>query len=300
MQTSHRSPVERVNDPALEWYEGSPDLLLLLAHATGFCKEVWRPVVSRLRERGVDAGVIAVDSRGHGSAEQIDLPVNWWTFGRDLADLVDRLSFPGSIVGIGHSMGGTAIAMLDILLPGRLRGMCLVEPVIIPPPYRQTYDFPLALQAAGRRPTFPSLESAANSYRSKPFFRRWHPDAFAAYIEGAFRDDSGGVALACRPETEAAVFAAGTDTGVFDRLDELRSPVRLLVSDYSGELEGPIRALEGRIPNSTTSYLTGQTHMVVMENPDLIAAEVVEFLRTLSLADQPQEDPNARPSPISR
>ena len=78
------------------------------------------------------------------------------------------------------------------------------------------------------------------------------------------------------------MFAAGTDTGMFDRLDELGSPVRLLVSDYSGELEDPIRALEGRIPNSTTSYLTGDTHMVVMENPDRIASEVVQFLRRLT------------------
>ncbi len=273
-----------MKDPAVEWYEGSSDLLLLLAHATGFCKEVWRPVVSCLRKRGVGATVLAVDSRGHGSGGPLDVPVTWWTFGQDLVDLVGRLSFPGSVVGIGHSMGGTAVAMLDILAPGRLSGMVLVEPVIIPPPYRQSRDFPLALQAAGRRPLFPSRGAASASYRAKPFFRRWHPEAFDGYLEGAFKEHPTGVTLACQPETEAAVFAAGTDTEMFDRLDEFGSPVRLLVSDYSGELEDPIRSLEGRIPNSTTSYLTGDTHMVVMENPDRVASEVVDFLRRLTVA----------------
>lgn len=276
-----------MTDPALEWHEGSPDLLLLLAHATGFCKEVWRPVVHELRKWGVGATVLAWDAGGHGSADLIETPVTWWTFGQDLAVLSDRLNFPGSVVGVGHSMGGTAVAMLDILRPGLMAGMVLVEPVIIPPPYRRSPDFPLAVRAARRRSSFPSRKAVADIYRSKPLFRRWHPDAFDGYLEGALRDHPDGVVLACPPEIEAEIFATGTDTRMFDRLDDLAAPVRLLVTDHSGGLERFIRALEGKITNSTTSYLTGDTHMVVMENPDRVAAEIVDFLRRLPNVDEP-------------
>ena len=271
--------------PDLEWHEGSSDLLLLLGHGTGFCKEVWRPVVTCLQKQAVGATALAWDAGGHGSARTLDTPIDWWTFGRELAVLVDRLPLQGPVVGVGHSMGGTTIIMLDLLRPGLQAGMVLVEPVIFPPPYQRYEDFPLALRTARRRSLFPSLEAAAASYRSKPLFRNWHPQAFDGYLEGGFREHgAGGVTLACPPDVEAAVFAASTDTRVFDRLDELHSPARLMITDGPGDLEGPIKALEGRIANSTTSYLTGENHLVVMENPDRVAGEIAQFLHSLSLA----------------
>ena len=207
-----------MNEAALKWHEGSPDALLLLGHATGFCKEVWRPVVSELRRQGVGATALAWDARGHGSAPPLGSPVTWWTFAEDLIDLVDQLSPQVPIVGVGHSMGGAAMVMVEMMRPGLLAGMVLIEPVIIPPHFRSTGDHPLAMMAAMRRPTFPSREDAAASYRSKPLFRRWHEDAFSGYLEGGLVPHADGVALACRPEVESAVFAASTETGLYGRL----------------------------------------------------------------------------------
>ena len=268
----------------LEWHDGSCEALLLLGHATGFCKEVWRPVVAELRRQGVGATALAWDARGHGSAPPLGSPVTWWTFGRDLVDLIDELSPTTPVVGVGHSMGGATMVMAEILRPSLLAGMLLVEPVIIPPPYGRLDDLPLATMAARRRPTFPSREAAAASYRPKPLFRRWHPDAFAGYLEGALRPHPDGVALACPPEVESEVYAASTETRIFERLDELRAPVRLLLSDHPGELQHAMEALEGAFPDATTVYLTGQSHMVVMENPGVVAAEIADFLAALELA----------------
>ena len=122
------------------------------------------------------------------------------------------------------------------------------------------------------------MEAAAASYRSKPLFKRWHEDAFSGYLEGGLVPHADGVALACPPEVESAVFAASTDTGLYARLDELAAPVRLLITDFPGELEAVMAALEGRFPNARTSFLAGQSHMVVMERPDLVAAEIANFL----------------------
>ena len=267
----------------LEWHDGSCEALLLLGHATGFCKEVWRPVVTELRRQGVGATALAWDAKGHGSAPPLGSPVTWWTFGRDLVDLIDELSPTAPVVGVGHSMGGAATVMAEMIRPGLLSGMVLIEPVIIPPDFRTSGDHPLAMMAAMRRPTFPSRQAAAASYRSKPLFKRWHAGAFSAYLEGGLTPHADGVALACRPEVESAVFAASTETGLYGRLDELTAPIRLLISDYPGELEAVMDALEGRLPNTKTSFLMGQSHMVVMERPDLVATEIGDFLRELSL-----------------
>lgn len=273
-----------MNEAAIERYAGSPEVLLLLGHATGFCKEVWRPVVSELRRQGIGAAVVAWDAAGHGSAQPIEPPITWWTFGQEVVALVDELAPSGPVVGVGHSMGGATMVMAELLRPGTLAGMVLIEPVITPPPYGRRTDHALAVMAARRRPTFPSREAAAASYRPKPLFRHWHPDAFAGYLEGALRAHPDGVGLACPPEVEAAVFAASTETGLFGRLNELHARVRLLLSDHPGELEEAMVALEDAFPNATTSYLTGQSHMVVMERPDLVAAEIADLLGSLSLA----------------
>lgn len=264
--------------PRLEWHDGSGEALLLLSHATGFCKEVWRPVVTELRKEGVDATALAWDARGHGSAPAFGSPVSWWTFAEDLVELIEELSPEGPIVGVGHSMGGASMVMVEMIRPGLLSGMVLIEPVIIPPHFRSSGDHPLALMAAMRRPTFPSREAAAASYRSKPLFKRWHEDAFSGYLEGGLVPHADSVALACPPEVESAVFAASADTGLYALLDELATPVRLLISDSPGELAAVMAALEGRFPNARTSFLAGQSHMVVMERPDLVAAEIADFL----------------------
>ena len=266
---------------ALERHAGSSDALLLLGHATGFCKEVWRPVVAELRDQGVSATALAWDARGHGSAPPFESAVTWWTFARDLVDLVDELSPAAPIVGVGHSMGGAAMVMVDMMRPGLLSGMVLIEPVIIPPHFRVPAESSLALTAAVRRPTFPSRDAAAESYRSNPLFRRWHEDAFYGYLEGGLVPHADGVALACHPEVESAVFAASTETVVYGRLDELSAPIKLLITDYPGPLEAVMDALEGRLPNTRTSFMLGQTHMVVMERPDLVATEIADFLADL-------------------
>lgn len=270
-----------MDEAALEWRRGSTDALLLLGHATGFCKEVWRPTVAALREQRVSASALAWDARGHGSAPPFESPVSWWTLAEDLAALVEELPPSGPVVGVGHSMGGSSMMMAELLRPGLFDGLVLIEPVVLPSWYRPDGGFPLAAQAARRRPVFPSLEAAADSYRSKPLFRSWHPDAFAGYLEGGLRPRPDGVALSCPPRIEAEVFSAGVGTGLFERLDEIRTPVRLVLSDSSEELAEPMALLEKAFTRAAASRLRGQTHMVVMERPDLAAAEIAAFLESL-------------------
>ncbi len=266
---------------AADCYPGSPDVLLLLGHATGFCKEVWRPTVAGLRELGVEASVAAWDARGHGSSPALPTPVTWRTFGRDLAALAKELGGGARLVGVGHSMGGAAVVMAETLSPGTFAGMVLVEPVLMPPPYRRRPDNPLSVLAARRRPVFPSVEEAARSYRSKPLFADWHEEAFAGYLEGGFRPHPQGAALVLSPESESEVFAASAECGAFAHIGEVEAPVRLLVSDERSMLSETMPAISAGFPDIVTAYMTGQSHLMVMERPDLTAAEIADHLRSL-------------------
>ena len=274
-----------MNQEALEWHDGAADALLLLAHATAFCKELWRPVVSSLRDQGVSASALAWDARGHGRAPALELPASWWTLGRDLVDLIGSLEgagrLPESVVGVGHSMGGTVLVLAELLRPGTFTGLVLIEPVLIPPPFVRDPELSLAQGAARRRGIFGSRGDLIETYLAKPMFQRWHPDAFRAYVDHGFREVPEGLALRCRREVEAELFTTGAECGAFARLDELTTPVRLVIADRSGELGPSLAVLPEALPNATTTYMAGQSHLVPMERPDLVASEIADALKAL-------------------
>ena len=271
---------------ALEWHDGAGDGLLLLAHATGFCKEFWRPVVSSLRDEGVAVPALAWDVRGHGRAPALELPLSWWTLGRDLVGLIDSLDgagrLPDSVVGVGHSMGGTVLVMAELLRPGTFTGLVLIEPVLLPPPFERNPYGPLAQGAIMRRPLFGSREELVETYLDKPLFQRWHTEVFDAYIEYGFREVPEGLALRCPKEVEAELFSTGAVCGAFARLDELSPPVRLIVTDESGVLGPSLEILPEALPDVTTTYMAGQNHLVPMERPDLIASEIAHALEAFT------------------
>ena len=68
---STRTPLEL----AAAGSSGEPDVLFI--HATGFCKEVWRPVVSHLQKQRPATGTLTLDLRGHGDSPRSGPPYRW-------------------------------------------------------------------------------------------------------------------------------------------------------------------------------------------------------------------------------
>ncbi|MCY3539527.1 MAG: alpha/beta hydrolase [bacterium] len=276
-----------MDSEALEWHPGDSDVLLLMAHATGFCKEMWRPVVDSLREQDVAASALAWDVRGHGRAPPLEMPGSWWTFGEDLVEIIghqeSRGRLPETVVGVGHSMGGTVLVLAETLRPGTFSGLVLVEPVLIPPPFVRNPGLGLAQGAARRRTWFPSRHELVETYLSKSLFQRWHPDVFRAYIDHGFREaPEGGLTLRCEREVEAEVFTTGAECGAFSHLSELEAPTRLVITGHSWDLAPALAELPEAIPNATTTYMPDQNHLVPMEHPDLVAKEIKALLQTLT------------------
>lgn len=258
--------------------DGSP--VLAFSHATGFCKEVWQPTIRHLRQAGVSLPAIAWDYRCHGDAPTIEGVLDWRWFAEDALSVVADV---GPVVGIGHSMGGAVLTLAELMRPGSFAALLLIEPIIIPGPQIPTDDGPMAVAARRRRATLPSREAALANYRGKGGFATWTDEALEAYVDGGFRLQSdGSLLLKCRPDREAAVFAASLMHGAFDRLGELTCPVRIIAGEITDtHPQALLDQYEAEIPDVTTAVLPGTTHFIPMERPDLVAAEVEAVLASL-------------------
>jgi pimeloyl-ACP methyl ester carboxylesterase len=260
--------------------DGAPPVLL--SHATGFHALVWRPFAAALADR---FRLWAVDYRCHGDATPPDTDtVEWSGFEHDVEaalaciGLTDARPF-----GVGHSMGGAALVLAELAMPGTFRGLYLFEPIIpdrgtIPDGAAEGPGNFMAAAARRRRPTFESRAAALANYASKPPLNGLHPDALAAYVEHGFHDlPDGSVTLACSPEWEARVFEGAGSHDAWDRLGRITCPVTIAAG---GEAMGPVRfaqAATERIPGGRFERYDDLDHFAPLAAPARIAEAAAAF-----------------------
>lgn len=257
---------------------GKTRLPLVLAHATGFCAGVWRPVRALLD----DHDSTALDFRGHGRSSSNRTVRSWWEMALDVLAVAPHAG-PEAPIGVGHSMGGASLIMAELLEPGTFAGLVLIEPIVFPGPYRRDPHHPLVSLALRRRERFDSPVAVQDSYGAKPPFASWHPDALAGYVEGGFVEDDGGVRLACPPRSEAEVFTAASAHAAWERLDEVNVPTAVLYGEETDTYQpGHGEALAARMAQATARGIPGTGHFLPMERPDVVAHTVREIERRLS------------------
>ena len=251
----------------------------LLAHATGFCGPVWRPLAAALE--GVHC--YALDFRGHGRTAGPDgFDYTWEAFADDVLAVVDGLGLDRAF-GVGHSKGGASLLLAEERQPGTFRGLWCYEPVVFPPDVRAAGgdENPLAAGALRRRTDFPSAESAFENFASKPPMDVFDARALAGYVEGGFitRDD-GSVRLACRPEVEAQVYRMGGQHTAWEQLSQLDLPVAVV----RGALEPftPSAVADGiasQIPAGSLEVHDELGHFGPLQAPEAMAASVQRRIR---------------------
>jgi pimeloyl-ACP methyl ester carboxylesterase len=257
---------------------------VLFCHATGLHGAVWEPLAAAL---GEGFARWSMDFRAHGaSVIPPDQPLTWSDFVEDLELVLDALDLPpGDLLGVGHSMGGAALALAEVRRPGTFAGLYLFEP-ILPPPGRlggggRGMPTPRADGAERRRPTFPSRAAALDNYASKPPLNRLRADALHAYVRHGFVDDGEGVRLACRPADEAAVFRGAAHHGAFALLDQVRCPAVVGVGEepFGPALFAP--DIAEALPAGRLEPFPHLGHFGPLEAPDHVAAAIAAFAATL-------------------
>jgi len=273
------------NVSCLDWAGDGPPLHF--AHATGFNAETYRGLLSPLAGR---LHVVASDLRGHGLTTLPAVPgtaKGWAIYRDDLAVILDRLDLEPAILS-GHSMGATVSLMAAALRPERVRGLVLVEPVMIPQ-FARLYQFfarlrginpgpNLADKAEQRRDRFPSFEAALTSYTGRGAIRTWKTETLTDYLRGGLVPDPGGPGfiLACKPQWEAETFRA-TPTGMAQLARHVKCPITLVY----GTIASTCRESEARVFERAGAHVVkavGASHFLPMEYPDLLRHEIERML----------------------
>lgn len=121
------------------------------------------------------------------------------------ADPMKRTYRQRLIVGIGHSLGGSATAFAATACPSFFSSLILIDPVLAPPhsssPERTAA---VAMGALRRRGVWKSREEARRQFKAKPFFQSWDPRILEGYVQhGLTETAEGSVELKARPFYEA-------------------------------------------------------------------------------------------------
>jgi pimeloyl-ACP methyl ester carboxylesterase len=275
----------------LEWPAQAP--LLHFAHANGFNAQTYRTLLTPLAGQ---FRVAASDMRGHGFTTLPAVPgmqARWRIYGTDLAQVIDRLDTQPVLLA-GHSMGAIASLMVAAAHPGRVKGLVLVEPVLMPRFARQLMRVlrllgrrppagtDLATMAAKRRAIFPSFEMALSAYRGRGAFKTWPDETIADYLRGGLIETGNGteMQLACDPAWEAANFQLGP-AGVAWLAARVRCPLTLVHSEQGTAREREIAIVRRLKRDARIVAVPGTTHFLPMERPDVVQDEIARMGRAV-------------------
>jgi pimeloyl-ACP methyl ester carboxylesterase len=259
------------------WHWPGADPPLVFAHATGFHGRVWDHIVRLLPTRRA----LAIEARGHGRSDKPAPPYRWPAFGADLAALAESLDLRDAI-GIGHSMGGYAIALAASLRPGTFRALLLVDPTIFPPS-QYGKSPPDAAFTLRRRNIWKSPAEMTERFRERPPFANWKPDILRDYCDHALLPRGGALVLACPPEVEASIYERSNapDADMHGDLVRIAQPAVVLRADVP-RVPGVFNLgasptdpeLASLLPRGRDVVLAGHSHFIPMEYPERVVQEI--------------------------
>ncbi|MFT4570556.1 MAG: pimeloyl-ACP methyl ester carboxylesterase [Hyphomicrobiaceae bacterium] len=264
---------------------GSGAQTIVFCHPTGFLGFVWKPIIDRLRKRGVDARIFTFDARGHGLSSKPDKGYDWQNFGIDLAFVLERLGV-NEALAVGHSAGATAAALASTTAPGRLGRLLLIDPILLEITAADSQagadDNPMAARTRTRRLVWPSRDFLKKNFASRPPYDTWTAEALDAYIDyGTFERPDGEIELLCPGRIEAQVYASRVAFNAFAMLGQVTVPVHLVAGEKSDSFGGSrLRRAREILSESPVLVVAGASHFIPMEQPDLITDLVVTELGT--------------------
>lgn len=269
---------------AIAWYDfggNGPDLLL--AHATGFCGEIWHPVVEHLRN---NFRCVAFDLRGHGNSES---PTSgregwdWSLYAHDAKAVIDAANLQ-SPFGVGHSCGGATEILTELQFPGTFQKLYLFEPVIFTdtPPTGPDPERDLAVRTRRRRATFASRDEALQTFSSRGPFAALDPACLQAYVDYGFESqDDSSLTLKLAPDDEAEVYVMASAHDGFVRLPELTLDVTVAHGSTSTSFtEDHMRTVASRVPNGAFAEWEGLGHFGPLEQPKAFAEAITKAFLT--------------------
>lgn len=269
----------------MRWSQSGEKPHLHWAHATGFNAKTYTPLLLELLPH---FDVHTWDMRGHGESRSAGNPKTfrgWTTYYNDLIAVLDQATEPMWLAG--HSIGATASLAAAAQRPNKVKGLILVEPVLLDP--KQGWALRLAnwfgfadriamaTAAARRRASFSSPEEAFENYRSKKAFSTWSDEWLNAYVQFGFvSTENNQVELACPPSWESLTFQH-TEPNAARWIRDPGCPIHILAAGKGSTFPSTAHArIQKRLPKARIEVIADATHFLPMEHTALVARRIRE------------------------
>lgn len=270
--------------------------LLHFLHGNGFCARSYEPLLRLLAE---DFDLWLCDVQGHGDSDHGGRFLGWNRSAELAAEAfrAGRARFGAvPVLACGHSFGGVLSALMLAAEPQLFQRAVLLDPVLFPPAMIGAMALSellglherhaLARQARSRRRCWSDRAAAYAALHGRGIFRGWSDAALHAYVEHALQVVADGVALKCRPEREAEIFAS-YPRRLWATLARVTTPTLVLHgrASYPFVARGVARWCAGNA--HVTARLVEGGHCFMQEDPAACAGRVRDFLRAgeLTLRD---------------
>eukprot|EP00042_Codosiga_hollandica_P029640 m.165721 g.165721 ORF g.165721 m.165721 type:complete len:351 (-) comp53124_c0_seq7:102-1154(-) len=296
-------------------------LRLLFCHATGFCKEVWMPVIEDLlfslqgSDRVTSLELAVLDFNGHGDSREMSTNPLLWPE-NNVQDVMSVLkswdelvpapahshSLPQSqqslgasqVIGIGHSMGGGTLLNAELKHPGTFSELVLYEPITFMPnevitlSQYQKVESKLTKATKSRRESFPNTEDFEQYLSTRPAFSRWDARVRHAYAQFGLTPSQSRTdwTLKCRPSFESVIYSTMVD--IWEQLPTISAKAHFLAGEHTSEPPplAPACSLQAHMSRTATfTKVMGAGHFGPMEQPSWLGrflAGVVEASATAS------------------
>jgi pimeloyl-ACP methyl ester carboxylesterase len=219
---------------------------------------------------------------------------DWHPFSDDLLRFLTTDGL-GSVIGVGHSIGGIVTLRAALRDPGRFRALVLLDPVLFPPSRLIAWNIaratgigekvhPLIAGAKRRRRTFDDLESVFRGYRSRSIFRYVSDENLKIYIQGITKQKTdGGYELVYSPEWESHIYLTGLrDFDLWRELPKLEIPTLIIRgAETDTFLPNAANLVKQKQPKVKIETLEKSTHILPIEHPQKVFEIMNEFLKEI-------------------
>lgn len=234
--------------------------LVVLLHGVGLDRTMWKPLREQLAHESV-----ALDLPGHGLRPPLRSEQNLASLA---ADVLERLETREPVHLVGFSLGALVAQYLARFVPGRVLTLSAVNSVC-----RRTAEESAAVEER--------LATAGTNFSQgvDRAIERWFPageTAVDAQLIEATRQTLAGNDVESYVHAYA-VFARG-DQEIADELDAIKQPTQAITGELDpGSTPEMSRRLVAAVPQGRLRIIPGARHMLPVENPLALAAELNSF-----------------------
>jgi 3-oxoadipate enol-lactonase len=240
--------------------EGPP---VVFVHGLGGSLHLWYAVMESLL---LHHHVVALDLRGSGRSEAGRAMPTITGWAQDMAALIAALELP-AVTLVGHSLGTLIVQQVALDYPDIVDNLVLVGGIswFEPPAKEQYLKRAELVESEGLDALVDDWLPGAIAPRN----RATNPQLVGLLRDLFLRNDPQGYAKACRAMANASSI----------RREDIGQPTLLLVGDH--DRSTPIamaEELQREIPVSHVRVIPNAAHWVPLEQPDELAAAILEFL----------------------